>query len=80
MAAFSAERKVTIIVGEFTAIPGEGEYVRETASRVAWLRSVIETSMSRGMVPLLFDANYDIKRTDGSFSSDFAAAVRDPGR
>ena len=75
MATFASQRNVSIIIGEFTAIPGEGEYVRETNSRIAWLRSVLETSMSHGMVPLLFDANYDIKRADGSFSSDFAAAV-----
>ncbi len=75
MSAFSSERGVPIIIGEFTAIPGEGEYVRETASRVAWLRSVIETSLSHGMVPLLFDANYDILRSDGSSCADFTAAV-----
>ena len=79
MATFSAARNVSIIIGEFTVIPGEGEYVRETASRVRWLKSVIETSISHGMVPLLFDANYDIKRADGSLSSDLAAAVADLG-
>jgi endoglucanase len=75
MSAFSSERGVPTIIGEFTAIPGEGEYVRETASRVAWLRSVIETCLSHGMVPLLFDANYDVLRSDGSFSADLTAAV-----
>lgn len=75
MAAFAAQRNAPIILGEFTAIPGEGEYVRETASRVRWLRSVIETSRANGMVPLLFDANYDVRRSDGSFSDDLTAAV-----
>ncbi len=75
MASFATQRNVAIIIGEFTAIPGEGAYVRETASRIAWLRSVIETSLSHGMVPLLFDANYDIRREDGSFSADLEAAV-----
>ena len=58
---------------------GEGEYVRETVSRFRWLESIIETSMSHGMVPLLFDADYDIRRADGSFSADFAAVVSELG-
>ena len=79
LAAFCAQRNVTAIIGEFTAVPGEGEYVRETASRVLWLRSVIETSLSHGMVPLLFDADYDIRRADSSFSADFTAVVTELG-
>jgi hypothetical protein len=30
--------------------------------------------MNNGMVPLLFDANYDVKRADGSFPEGLSAA------
>jgi endoglucanase len=73
LAAFCAARKVTAIIGEFCVITGSGAYVRDPASRVLWMKSIIETARTHGMVPLLWDTGGDINRTDGSFSTELTA-------
>jgi endoglucanase len=79
LAAFSSARNTPIILGEFGVSYGTGEYLRESASRVLWMKSVIETAMSRGMVPVLWDTGWEISRTDGSFSPDFAQVMTELG-
>ena len=77
--AYSTEHNLPVIISEFAVILGSGEYVREPASRVLWMKSVIETAMSHGMVPLLWDAGTDISRVDGSFSAEFAQVMAELG-
>ena len=79
-AAFSTERGLPVIISEFAVTPGSGSYVRESASRVLWMKSTMETSLSLNMVPIVWDFGTDISRSDGSFSADFSAAVSGLGQ
>jgi endoglucanase len=67
----SADKKVPIILGEFGVTLGTAPYVRESASRVAWMTAVAKACKSRGIVPVLWDTGAEISRTDGAFSTDF---------
>ena len=53
-----------------TAGQGEGEYVRETASRILWIESVADAALKGGMVPVLWDTGHDVSRTDGTLSPE----------
>ncbi|WP_437570402.1 glycoside hydrolase family 5 protein [Sorangium sp. So ce542] len=74
LGAFSAERSIPIILGEFAVTLGEN-YPREPASRRLWMQSVVEAAQSRGIVPVLWDTGSEIKRTDGSFSPEWQAVM-----
>ncbi|WP_433931097.1 glycoside hydrolase family 5 protein [Sorangium cellulosum] len=74
LGAFSAERSIPVILGEFAVTLGEN-YPREPASRTLWMRSVVEAARSRGIVPVLWDTGSEIKRTDGSFSAEWQAVM-----
>ena len=79
-AAFGTARGLPVVVSEFAVTAGSGSYIRESDSRVLWLKSVMETALSLNMVPLLWDYGTDISRSDGSFSDDFSAAVSGIGK
>jgi endoglucanase len=74
-AAFSAKRRIPIVVGEFGVTRGKEPYVREAASRIAWMSAVTRAAFSANMVPLLWDTGGDVSRTDGTPSSDFQAVI-----
>ena len=74
LGAFSAQRSIPVILGEFAVTLGES-YPRDPASRTLWMRSVVEAARSRGIVPVLWDTGSDIKRTDGSFSAEWQAVM-----
>lgn len=67
-ASCGMSRGTPILMGEFASIAGEN-FVRDTASRILWLEAVVGGSLSRGMVPVLWDTGAEISRTDASFSS-----------
>jgi len=66
----SSDKKIPIILGEFAVTRGTDPYVREAASRVAWMTAVAKASVSRGIVPVLWDTGSEISRVDGAFSSE----------
>jgi endoglucanase len=74
LAACSTDKKIPIILGEFAVARGTAPYVREAASRVAWMTAVAKASTSRGIVPVLWDTGSEISRVDGAFSSEFQQA------
>ncbi|WP_438021567.1 glycoside hydrolase family 5 protein [Sorangium sp. So ce315] len=74
LGAFSAERGIPVILGEFAVTLGQS-YPREAASRTLWMQSVVEATLSHGIVPVLWDTGSDIKRTDGSFSAEWQAVM-----
>ncbi|AUX39916.1 cellulase [Sorangium cellulosum] len=74
LGAFSTQRSIPIILGEFAVTLGQN-YPREAASRRLWMQSVVEASTSRGIVPVLWDTGSEIKRTDGSFSTEWQAVM-----
>ena len=76
LATFSTQKKIPVIIGEFGVTRGMS-YVRESASRIAWMESVAKAAISRGMVPVLWDTGSEIKRTDGSFSTEFQTVMND---
>jgi len=65
LAAFSAERKVPVILGEFATTK-----MRASNYRVAWMTAVAKAALSRGIVPVLWDTGADISRSDGALSSE----------
>lgn len=76
LATFSTQKHIPVIIGEFGVTRGM-TYVREPASRVLWMESVAKAALSRGMVPVLWDTGSEIKRTDGSFSTEFQTVMTD---
>ena len=74
--AFSEKKQIPIILGEFAVTRGES-YVRQPASRVLWMESVAKASMSRGMVPVLWDTGSEIDRGDGSLSPELESVLND---
>ncbi|MET0793201.1 MAG: glycoside hydrolase family 5 protein [Polyangiaceae bacterium] len=74
LAAFSTQKKIPVILGEFAVTRGE-TYVREPASRIAWMQAVAKGSKSRGIVPVLWDTGSEIKRTDGSLSTELQSVL-----
>ena len=71
---FSESKKIPVIIGEFGVTRGT-KVVRQAAARSAWMQAVVQASLSRGMVPVLWDTGSEIKRTDGSFSSEFQTVM-----
>jgi endoglucanase len=63
----------------FTATPGGGAYVREPESRIRWISAVSEIALSHGMVPVLWDTGSDIRRSDGSPSSELSTVMSELG-
>ena len=76
LAAFSTKKKIPIILGEFGVTRGE-KYPRDPASRILWMESVAKACQSRKMVPVLWDTGSEIKRTDGSFSTELQTVMND---
>jgi endoglucanase len=74
LATFSSERAIPVIIGEFGVTRGES-YVRESAARVSWMQSVALASLTRGMVPVLWDTGGEIERSDGTFSPELQAVM-----
>jgi endoglucanase len=74
LSAFSESRQIPVILGEFAVTPGQN-FVREPESRIRWMEAVARASLSRGMVPVLWDTGSEINRSDGSFSSEFQAVM-----
>jgi endoglucanase len=54
---FCQRNDIPAFVGEFGVIDA-----RETPSRVRWMTAVAQASLSRGMVPVLWDTGGDLKR------------------
>lgn len=69
LGAFSTEKMIPVILGEFAVTRGM-KVMRQPASRVLWMESVAKASISRGMVPVLWDTGSEITRSDGSLSSE----------
>jgi endoglucanase len=67
--AFSARRNIPVILGEL-GTPGPNP-ARDPASRARWLESTASAAFARGIVPVLWDADSDVSRSDGSFSPAF---------
>ena len=74
LGACSTDKKIPIILGEFAVTRGTAPYVREDASRAAWLTAVAKASVARNIVPVLWDTGSEISRADGAFSAEFQAA------
>jgi endoglucanase len=71
LATCSNDKKLPIILGEFAVTRGTDPFVREAASRVAWMTAVAKASVTRGIVPVLWDTGSEISRTDAAFSPEF---------
>jgi len=67
----STEKKVPIVLGEFGVTDGVAPYVRDVASRIAWMTAVAKASKARNIVPVLWDTGLEISRVNGAFSSAF---------
>ncbi len=79
LADFSTQRHIPVIIGEFGVTLGQN-YPRDQNSRALWMESVAKASLSRGMVPVLWDTGSDISRTDGSFSAALTKVMTDIGQ
>jgi endoglucanase len=79
LASFSTQRHIPVIIGEFGVTLGQN-YPRDQNSRALWMESVAKASLSRGMVPVLWDTGSDISRTDGSFSAALTKVMTDIGQ
>src|SRR6187431_653899 len=66
----SSDKKIPIILGEFGVTRGTAPYVRQAASRIAWMSAVAKASVARGIVPVLWDTGSEISRVDGAFSAE----------
>ena len=74
LATCSSDKKIPIVLGEFAVTRGTDPYVREAASRAAWMTAVAKASVARGIVPVLWDTGSEISRVDGAFSAEFKQA------
>ena len=74
LASFSAQKKIPVILGEFGVTRGE-KYPRDPNARILWMETVAKASLSRGIVPVLWDTGSEIKRSDGSFSSELQTVM-----
>jgi endoglucanase len=79
LADFCEDRSIPVILGEFAVVLGDGEYAREQASRILWMKSVFETTLSYGMVPILWDTGTEISREDGSLSAELTQVITELG-
>jgi endoglucanase len=57
MQAFSERNDIPVFVGEFNASDR-----KETASRIRWMVAAKDAALKRGMVPVLWETGFDIKR------------------
>ncbi len=80
LTAFSLARDIPVIIGEFAVTRGSGQYVRQSASRILWMKSVASAAFAGTMVPVLWDTGSDVNRTDGSLSSDFQTVMDQLGQ
>ncbi|HWA76030.1 MAG TPA: glycoside hydrolase family 5 protein [Polyangiaceae bacterium] len=71
---FSQQKQIPVILGEFAVTKGE-KVVRQPSSRVLWMQAVAKASLSRGIVPVLWDTNTDVNRSDGSFSTELQSVM-----
>lgn len=71
---FSKAKKIPVILGEFAVTRGM-KVVRQPDSRIAWMEAVAKATMSRGMAPVLWDTGSEIKRTDGSLSTELQTVL-----
>lgn len=76
LGAFSTQKQIPVILGEFAVTRGQN-YPRDPASRISWMESVAKASLSRGIVPVLWDTGSEISRTDGSFSTELQTVMAD---
>jgi hypothetical protein len=74
LATFSSQKKIPVIIGEFSVTPGE-KYPRDSASRILWMETVAKTALSDSMVPVLWDTGSEISRTDGSLSKELQSVM-----
>ena len=79
LAAFSTQRKIPVILGEFGVTKGMN-YPRQSSSRIAWMEAVTKASYTNGVVPVLWDTGTDISRTDGSFDTELQTVMTDTKR
>ncbi len=70
----SVRKQMPIILGEFAVTRGQ-TFVREPESRTRWMAAVMRSTWARGGVPVLWDTDSEISRTDGSFSPELQAAI-----
>jgi endoglucanase len=75
LGTFSTSKKIPVILGEFAVTRGEVKYPRDPASRILWMESVANASFARKIVPVLWDTGSEIKRTDGSFSTELQTVM-----
>ena len=74
LATFGAQKSIPVVLGEFAVTRGQS-YVREPASRTAWMEAVAKASLMRGIVPVLWDTGSDVSRSDGSLSTELQATL-----
>lgn len=74
LAAFSTKNGIPVVLGEFAVTRGQN-FVREPASRIAWMESVAGAALSHGMVPVLWDTGSEISRTDGTLSTELRTVL-----
>lgn len=72
---FCRARGVPAIIGEYGVGKGSGSWVKEPASRTRWFTAVMQASLDRGMVPVLWDTGADVSRSNGALSSDLSQAI-----
>jgi len=72
----SNDKRIPVILGEFGVTRGEN-VVRQSQARIAWMESVARASFARGIVPVLWDTGSEIRRSDGSFSSELETVMND---
>ncbi len=80
LTTFSLARNIPVIIGEFAVTRGSGQYVRQSASRILWMKSVASAAFAGTMVPVLWDTGSDVNRSDGSLSSDFQTVMNQLGQ
>ncbi len=75
MAAFCEDTGLPAVIGEFGVAPE-----KEAESRVKWLEAVMEASLTRNMVPLLWDTGSEIfRKKPGEFSEVFDTVLQNLG-
>ena len=75
MKGFCTANDIPAFIGEFGVTNK-----KESASRIRWMSAVLNASISRKMVPVLWDTGTDVSRT-GPFSAsdDLAKALQSTG-
>jgi endoglucanase len=76
LGTFSTTKKIPVILGEFAVTRGQ-KYPRDSSSRIQWMEAVAKASFTRGIVPVLWDTGSEIRRADGSFSTELQTVMTD---